>query len=157
VDTRFPAMQIAKNHHIFSMTFFCISFFEQGLSMLSKLVSSNPPALASQVHLGLQVCTCSVCHSTWLLAWLWLSCWTFIWMKTCSKLPFICLTGSLYTAQADLELSILLSQPPKCWDYKHAPLRPDRIKLAWNLILFYMQSLFTFCSFNIYWSHVATV
>jgi hypothetical protein len=30
-------------------------------------------------------------------------------------------TGSHYVAQAGLELTILLPQHPKCWDYRHAP------------------------------------
>jgi hypothetical protein len=30
-------------------------------------------------------------------------------------------TGSCYVAQAGLELSILLSLPPECWDYRHVP------------------------------------
>jgi hypothetical protein len=30
-------------------------------------------------------------------------------------------TGSSYVAQAGLELSILLSQPAKGWDYRQAP------------------------------------
>jgi hypothetical protein len=30
-------------------------------------------------------------------------------------------TGSLYIAQAGLELMILLPHPAKCWDYGHAP------------------------------------
>ena len=30
-------------------------------------------------------------------------------------------TGSLYVAQADLELSILLPQLPKCWDFRDIP------------------------------------
>jgi hypothetical protein len=29
------------------------------------------------------------------------------------------LTESCYVAQTGLELKILLSQPPKCWDYRH--------------------------------------
>jgi hypothetical protein len=30
-------------------------------------------------------------------------------------------TASYSVAQAGVELKILLSQPPECWDYKHAP------------------------------------
>jgi hypothetical protein len=30
--------------------------------------------------------------------------------------------GSYYVAQASLELSILLSQPPECWHCRHLPL-----------------------------------
>jgi hypothetical protein len=30
-------------------------------------------------------------------------------------------TGYCYIAQPGLELTILLPQPPKCWDYRHAP------------------------------------
>jgi hypothetical protein len=29
--------------------------------------------------------------------------------------------GTLYVAQTDLKLKILLPLPPKCWSYKHAP------------------------------------
>jgi hypothetical protein len=29
--------------------------------------------------------------------------------------------GSHYVTQTSLELMILLPQPPKCWDYRHAP------------------------------------
>jgi hypothetical protein len=34
---------------------------------------------------------------------------------------FIFETGSLYGTQAGLELSILLPQPPKCWDNRCEP------------------------------------
>jgi hypothetical protein len=30
-------------------------------------------------------------------------------------------TGSVYVAQAGLELMILLPQPSECWDYRHGP------------------------------------
>jgi hypothetical protein len=29
--------------------------------------------------------------------------------------------GSCYVAQSGLELTILLPQPPKCWNYRHVP------------------------------------
>jgi hypothetical protein len=34
-------------------------------------------------------------------------------------------TGSLYVAQAGLELEILLPQPPKRWDERYVPIHPD--------------------------------
>ncbi|EHB07938.1 hypothetical protein GW7_16975, partial [Heterocephalus glaber] len=37
---------------------------------------------------------------------------------------FVFETGSHYVVQAGLKLTvILLPQPPKCWDYRHSPLR----------------------------------
>jgi hypothetical protein len=32
------------------------------------------------------------------------------------------MTGSGYVAQASLKLTILLPQPPECWDYRQMPL-----------------------------------
>jgi hypothetical protein len=37
------------------------------------------------------------------------------------KIIYLFETGSHYIAQAGLELSILLPQPPECWDYRHVP------------------------------------
>jgi hypothetical protein len=38
-------------------------------------------------------------------------------------------TGCHYVAQADLELMILLSQSPKCWDYRCVALHPEKEQL----------------------------
>jgi hypothetical protein len=36
-------------------------------------------------------------------------------------ISFFSESGSLYVAQTDLELAILLPHPPKCWNYGHGP------------------------------------
>jgi hypothetical protein len=40
-----------------------------------------------------------------------------------------------YVAQAGLELTILLSSPPECWDYRCAPLHPDMLTLFFFVVL----------------------
>jgi hypothetical protein len=32
---------------------------------------------------------------------------------------------SYYGVQVGLKFEIFLSQPPRCWDYSHAPIHPD--------------------------------
>jgi hypothetical protein len=39
--------------------------------------------------------------------------------------------GTCYVAQTDLELKILLPEPPKCWDYRHVPPQQGSISNFW--------------------------
>jgi hypothetical protein len=49
---------------------------------------------------------------------------------------FLFATGSCYAAQAGLTLEILLRHPPKCWDYRRAPLSPTPLSLHSKQFLF---------------------
>jgi hypothetical protein len=77
----------------------------------------------------------------------------FLWVFLLVAVCFVCFlvlfvfvfeTGSCYVAQASLELSVSLAQPPKCWDYMCTSPHPA-------IFLFFIEFVNYTCKFLPYW------